>query len=288
MRNIRTDLALESLEELGGFGNFAPLEGVSVAEYTRQGCGVTDVRIRSAASAERLGKPPGRYITIDLRPCLDREPGFFPHAAACLAHELRALLPGRGGDFPVLVAGLGNRAMTADAIGPLALENLLVTRHMIRSLPRQFQGFTPVSAVAPGVLADTGMETLELLRGAVSAVQPAAVIVIDALAARSRQRLCATIQLGDTGLVPGSGVGNHRRALNAETLGVTVLAVGTPTVIAAGLLADGTADTAEADLFLTPRDIDSRVRELSRLMGYGITMALQPGLSVEDITGLLG
>ena len=126
----------------------------------------------------------------------------------------------------------------------------------------------------------------ELLRGAVQASGCAAVIAIDALAARSRDRLCATIQLGDTGLIPGSGVGNHRKAINARTLGVPVIAVGVPTVIAASLLGD---DTAEDDpLFLTPRDIDEKVRELGRLMGYGITMALQEGLTVEDITGLLG
>lgn len=284
MARIRTDLALESLEELGGPGQLSQLEGVTVAEYMRQGCTVTDVRIHSAAGAAKLEKPQGRYVTIDLRPCLRREPGFFARAAGCLAHELRTLLPGWGADFPVLVAGLGNRAMTADAVGPLALENLLVTRHMIRALPRQFQGFTPVSAVAPGVLAATGMESQELLRGTVSAIQPAAVIVIDALAARSRHRLCATLQLGSTGLIPGSGVGNHRSALNAETLGVPVIAVGTPTVIAASHLGDET----EEPLFLTPRDIDSRVHELSRLIGYGITLALHDGLSIDDITGLLG
>ena len=109
---------------------------------------------------------------------------------------------------------------------------------------------------------------------------------IDALAARSRHRLCATVQLGDTGLIPGSGVGNHRKAINAETLGVPVVAVGVPTVIAASLLGEGTED--DDPLFLTPRDIDEKVRELGRLIGYGITLALQEGLTVEDVTGLLG
>ena len=161
-----------------------------------------------------------------------------------------------------------------------------MTRHMVRALPRQFAGFTSVAALAPGVLAATGMETLELLRGAVQATGSAAVIAIDALAARSRDRLCATVQLGDTGLIPGSGVGNHRKAINAETLGVPVVAVGVPTVIAASLLGEGTED--DDSLFLTPRDIDEKVRELGRLIGYGITLALQEGLTVEDVTGLLG
>ena len=286
MRITRTDLALEGVEQLRQGGDISRLDGVCAAEYTRQGYGVTDVRVATKQAAEAVGKPEGRYVTIDLRPYFRREEGFFARAARCLASELRTLLPGVGEDWPVLVAGLGNRGMTADAVGPLALESLLVTRHMVRSLPRQFRGFTPVSALAPGVLAATGMEALELLRGAVQATGCAAVIAVDALAARSRERLCATVQLGDTGLIPGSGVGNHRKAINAETLGVPVVAVGVPTVIAASLLGEGTED--DDSLFLTPRDIDEKVRELGRLIGYGITLALQEGLTVEDVTGLLG
>lgn len=286
MRITRTDLALEGVEQLRQGGDISRLDGVCAAEYTRQGYGVTDVRVATKQAAEAVGKPEGRYVTIDLRPYFRREEGFFARAVGCLASELRALLPGVGEDWPVLVAGLGNRGMTADAVGPLALESLLVTRHMVRSLPRQFRGFTPVSALAPGVLAATGMEALELLRGAVQATGCAAVIAVDALAARSRERLCATVQLGDTGLIPGSGVGNHRKAIDKTTLGVPVVAVGVPTVIAAHLLGDGQPE--DDPLFLTPRDIDGKVRELSRVIGYGVTLALQEGLSVEDVTGLLG
>ena len=285
MRITRTDLALENVEELRQGGDISRLDGVTAAEYTRHGYGVTDVRVTTEGAAQQLGKPVGRYVTIDLRPYFRREEGFFVRAAECLARELRALLPEAGPDFPVLAAGLGNRCMTADAVGPLALESLLVTRHMVRALPGQFRGFTPVSALAPGVLAETGIETLELLRGAVRSTGSAAVIAIDALAARSRDRLCATIQLGDTGLIPGSGVGNHRKAINARTLGVPVIALGVPTVIAAGLMG---AEDGDDPLFLTPRDIDEKVRELGRLIGYGVTLALQNGLSVEDVTGLLG
>lgn len=286
MRITRTDLALEGVEQLQQGGDISRLDGVCAAEYTRQGYGVTDVRVATKQAAEAVGKPEGRYVTIDLRPYFRREEGFFARAARCLASELRTLLPGVGEDWPVLVAGLGNRGMTADAVGPLALESLLVTRHMVRSLPRQFRGFTPVSALVPGVLAATGMEALELLRGAVQATGCAAVIAVDALAARSRERLCATVQLGDTGLIPGSGVGNHRKAIDKTTLGVPVVAVGVPTVIAAHLLGDGQPE--DDPLFLTPRDIDGKVRELGRVIGYGVTLALQEGLSVEDVTGLLG
>lgn len=286
MRITRTDLALEGVEQLRQGGDISRLDGVCAAEYTRQGYGVTDVRVATKQAAEAVGKPEGRYVTIDLRPYFRREEGFFARAVGCLASELRTLLPGVGEDWPVLVAGLGNRGMTADAVGPLALESLLVTRHMVRSLPRQFRGFTPVSALAPGVLAATGMEALELLRGAVQATGCAAVIAVDALAARSRERLCATVQLGDTGLIPGSGVGNHRKAIDKTTLGVPVVAVGVPTVIAAHLLGDGQPE--DDPLFLTPRDIDGKVRELGRVIGYGVTLALQEGLTVEDVTGLLG
>ena len=286
MRITRTDLALEGVEQLRQGGDISRLDGVCAAEYTRHGYGVTDVRVATKQAAEAVGKPEGRYVTIDMRPYFRREEGFFARAARCLASELRTLLPGVGEDWPVLVAGLGNRGMTADAVGPLALESLLVTRHMVRSLPRQFRGFTPVSALAPGVLAATGMEALELLRGAVQATGCAAVIAVDALAARSRERLCATVQLGDTGLIPGSGVGNHRKAIDKTTLGVPVVAVGVPTVIAAHLLGDGQPE--DDPLFLTPRDIDGKVRELGRVIGYGVTLALQEGLSVEDVTGLLG
>lgn len=286
MRITRTDLALEGVEQLQQGGDISRLDGVCAAEYTRHGYGVTDVRVATKQAAEAVGKPEGRYVTIDLRPYFRREEGFFARAARCLASELRTLLPGVGEDWPVLVAGLGNRGMTADAVGPLALESLLVTRHMVRSLPRQFRGFTPVSALVPGVLAATGMEALELLRGAVQATGCAAVIAVDALAARSRERLCATVQLGDTGLIPGSGVGNHRKAIDKTTLGVPVVAVGLPTVIAAHLLGDGQPE--DDPLFLTPRDIDGKVRELGRVIGYGVTLALQEGLSVEDVTGLLG
>ena len=286
MRITRTDLALEGVEQLRQGGDISRLDGICAAEYTRHGYGVTDVRVATKQAAEAVGKPEGRYVTIDLRPYFRREEGFFARAARCLASELRTLLPGVGEDWPVLVAGLGNRGMTADAVGPLALESLLVTRHMVRSLPRQFRGFTPVSALAPGVLAATGMAALELLRGAVQAAGCAAVIAVDALAARSRERLCATVQLGDTGLIPGSGVGNHRKAIDKTTLGVPVVAVGVPTVIAAHLLGDGQPE--DDPLFLTPRDIDGKVRELGRVIGYGVTLALQEGLSVEDVTGLLG
>lgn len=284
MNGNRTDLALEMAENLGyGGKSFSP-EGICVHSSTREGYSVTDIRAETEEGARQLGKPIGRYITMDLHPYFRRQTGFFGRGVRCLSHELTSLLPGVGQQFSTLVVGLGNRSLTADAVGPLSLESLLVTRHMVTLLPLQFKTFSPVSALATGVTGSTGLETLEILQGLVEKIHPSAVITIDALAAQSRDRLCTTIQLGNTGLIPGSGVGNHRAAINQETLGVPVIAVGLPTVISTTEL----GGKKEEELFVTPRDIDQRVQELSRLIGYGITAALQPALTLEDISGLLG
>ena len=281
----RSDLILEAAELLTTGEKSAEKCGVRPLKSRRCGYDVTTMRVAAPEDAAALGKPIGRYVTVDLRPYFQRESGFFARGVACLQGELTALLPSREKSRSILVVGLGNRALTADAIGPMALDSLLITRHMVRDLPRQFETFTPVEAFAPGVLASTGMETLELVRAVVRETCPAAVIAVDALAARNRERLCATVQLSDTGLIPGSGVGNHRRALNEETLGIPVIALGIPTVIDASDLGD--TENGEP-LFVTPRDIDSRMRELGRLVGFGVTLALQPSLTIEDVAGLLG
>lgn len=287
MNLSRTDLAVETAEALPtGQDMFAPGTGVTKSECLLCGCPVTRIHVHTPAGARAIGKPEGRYITIDLRPALSRQEALTGRAALCLCRELRALLPPPS-DGPALVVGLGNDAMTPDAVGAAALEHLLVTRHMVRSMPRQFGALTPVAALATGVLARTGVETLELIRGAADRLHPSVVIAIDALAARSRHRLCATVQLGDTGLIPGSGVGNHRKAVNARTLGVPVIALGVPTVIDGAALC-GDEDAPPTGLFVTPQDIDRRVRELGRLIGYGVTLALQPGLTPEDAAALLG
>ncbi len=299
MSTPRTDLALEAAESLGiGTKKLPHLAGLHKSSTEYEGYEITTLHVTDPAAAQSLGKPQGTYITMDLHPYYTRQTGFFTRAAQCLAHQLSSLLPPTGPDCSVLVVGLGNRSMTPDAIGPLCLESLLVTRHMVRTLPEQFRSFTPVSALATGVLSETGMESQELIHAIVGDTAPSVVIAVDALAARNRNRLCTTIQLSDTGLVPGSGVGNHRLALSRETIGIPVLAIGIPTVIdAATLASDLLSDAGHPDfdfghlgenLFVTPRDIDSRVREMSRLLGYGISLALQPSLTLDDITGLLG
>lgn len=282
----RTDLAVETAEELSSSRDiFSPGTGVTRTESLHCGCPVTRIRVATEAGASLLGRPPGTYVTVDLRPLLSRQEPLLPRAAACLSRELRALLP--PGEGTALVVGLGNSAMTPDAVGTAALEHLLVTRHLLQAMPRQFAGLRPVASLRPGVLSATGVETLELIRGAAAHIRPAVVIVIDALAARSRHRLCATVQLSDTGLTPGSGVGNHRKAVNARTLRLPVVAVGVPTVIDGAALC-GDEDAAPSGLFVTPQDIDRRIRDMGALLGTAITLALQPTLTAADVTALLG
>ncbi len=289
MPTFRTDLTLETALQLGVAGKKARrAPGVCVTESLRQGYALTNIEILDQEGSRALDRPVGRYITADLRPYFQRQEHYFPRGVRCLSQELRTLLPKLQPEDTVLVAGLGNRTMSCDAVGPTAIDNLLVTRHMLSKNSFPFQ---PVAAIAPGVAGQTGMEAADLICGAADRLSPAAVIVVDALCARSRSRLCATVQLSDSGLTPGSGVGNHRTPITRETLGVPVIAVGIPTVIAvSSLTKELTGNAAEPDeeLFVTPRDVDSRVRELGRLVGYSISAALQPELTVEDITGLLG
>ena len=186
----------------------------------------------------------------------------------------------------LLCAGLGNDALSPDAFGPWTLGNLLVTRHLKAHMPEAFSGFCSVSCVKPGVLGTSGMEALELVRAAADFIKPEAVIVFDALAAAEPERLCTTVQLTDAGLAPGSGLGNHRAAFCEESLGRPVLAVGAPTLMRAECLA-GRELPGLSGLIVTPRDIDLRVREIARAVGYGVSLALHPGLTVRDLAGFL-
>ena len=270
MTQIRTDLALEAAENLQAGGPAAgELSGVVTRTERRQGVSVTEVRILDETGARALGKPVGRYVTMEL----ESQP--FSQQAACLASLLAELLP-RG---PVLTAGIGNRDMTCDAIGPTAVDHLLVTRHLVRSGQEPFRGMGELSALCTEVLGRTGMETCELIRAAAGAVRPAAVV------ARRQERVCRAIQVSNTGIVPGSGVGSHRTAVDRETVGVPVIAVGVPTVIDGAALGSGT-EAAPQGLYVTPRDIDRQVRQLGRLLGYGISLALQPGLPTEELAAL--
>jgi len=292
---IRTDLATEA-QELWRENTQTTdaIPGVEAADATEQGFRVTTVRILDEEGEKALCKPIGAYVTLELDALIRREEDSFPRAAQVLASHIRSLLQLEG-DERILVAGLGNSAITPDAIGPESIDYVLVTRHLKQRMPESFGAFREVCAVRTGVLGTTGMESAEVISSLSERLQPDRVIVTDALASRRMERLCRTVQLSDTGIVPGSGVGNHRAALNRDTLGVPVLAIGVPTVVEAATLAAelaGKAGITEIDrerfgadggMIVTPRDIDRSVHDAAKLIGYAVNLAVHEGLTVEDV-----
>lgn len=287
---FRTDLAVEAIEN---HKTAAALPHVRQSDRMLEGFAVHEVRILSEDAAREIGKPQGRYLTLELDALIRREEDAFPRACKALSTLLRELLP-HPNDGPVLIAGLGNRMITPDAIGPQTADHVIATRHLVAQSPAIFADWRPVSALAPGVLGQTGVETGEVICGVLDRVRPAAVIAVDALAAGRLSRLLCTVQLADTGITPGAGVGNARAALNKETLGVPVIAVGVPTVVDGATLAHeissqlGQPDCEALDdlsqpVMITTRDIDREVADISRMIGYAVNMALHPHLSVADI-----
>lgn len=287
---FRTDLAVEAIEN---HKTAAALPHVRQSDRTLEGFAVHEVRILSEDAAREIGKPQGRYLTFELDALIRREEDAFPRACKALSTLLRELLP-HPNDGPVLIAGLGNRMISPDAIGPQTADHVIATRHLVAQSPAIFADWRPVSALAPGVLGQTGVETGEVICGVLDRVRPAAVIAVDALAAGRLSRLLRTVQLADTGITPGAGVGNARAALNEETLGVPVIAVGVPTVVDGATLAHEISsqlgqpacealDDLSQPVMITTRDIDREVADISRMIGYAVNMALHPHLSVADI-----
>lgn len=290
---IRTDLAVEQITARKGEKKL--WKGVKVRHENRFGLEATVVEITGRAGEKALGRPRGTYVTIDLEGVLRRERESFSRAVDCIAAYLRELLR-LPEQLPVLVAGLGNREITPDSVGPLTADHILVTRHMVQKMPEQFGSFWPVSACVPGVLGTTGLESAETVGALVAKSDAAAVIAIDAIAARETRRLCSTVQLSNTGISPGSGIGNHRNALDESTLGVPVIAVGVPTVTDGGTLVMDTLEKAGVDpeqfedasggMIVTCSDIDRRVREVARVLSYAVNSALQGGLTLEELGDL--
>jgi len=289
MQNRRTDLAVEASETTEA------IAGIISENHNRDGFPVTLVSVTNHSAAEKLGKPVGKYVTLELGKLKRREQGAFRAAVYALAEELSELLRLNNGET-VLVAGLGNRAISPDAIGPEAVQNIIVTNHLPPS--GNYSRLRPVCAVEAGVPGTTGIESAALVRAVADSIKPDRVIVVDALASRRFTRVCTTVQLTDTGIIPGSGVGGSRAEISGKTLGVPVIAVGVPTVVDAGTLAcdvleqAGITDVPELSDFggmmVTPRDIDESVADLSRLIGYAINLALHQELNIDDITMLLG
>lgn len=291
--SYRTDLAVEALDYDAGKQAARTLRGFSRTQEESEGFSVTRLVIHTDEVAQALQKPKGTYATLDLGALIRREEDAFPRACQALAGLLRGLLA-EAGDGAVLVAGLGNRSITPDAVGPLAAGHVIATRHLVSQVPEHFAGWRAVSAVAPGVLGQTGVETGELLHGLRGAVSPAAVIAVDALATGRLSSLTRTIQVTDTGITPGSGVGNARAELSERTLGVPVVAVGVPTVVdgatiaheiceQAGVSGCEALDDLAKPVLVTSRDIDREVADVARVIGYAINLALHPHLTVEDV-----
>ncbi len=300
---VRTDLALEARESVTEADS--ELHGVRVEEYYREkeDIRVTKVMIDTRNAARMMGKPVGIYVTMEAPALVEPDEDYHREISDCLAEELLSLIPNSEREQSILVVGLGNREVTADALGPQVVDNLFITRHVVREYGKaayNCRRMNLVSSIEPGVMAKTGMETAEIIKGVIGETSPDVLVVVDALAARSTKRLNRTIQITNTGIQPGSGVGNHRNALTMESLGIPVIAIGVPTVVdAATIVGDALEkllkDDAEFDrvkymgqyrnafadlnnMYMTGKDIDAVVKRVSFTVSEGINMALERGM----------
>jgi len=310
--NIRTDLAVESREMHLENNNVTSLEGTEIQEDGP----VTRVKILTNKAATLLNKEIGNYITIDVpRDTFDTQEGY-EELCKITATELKNLIHLKKDDT-VLVVGLGNRNITPDSLGPQVTDGLLVSRHLIAYMPEEIdQRLVPLCAISPGVLGITGIETSEIIKGVTEKVRPSLIIAVDALCSRKMERINTTIQISDTGIIPGGGIGNKRNAINKETMGVPVISMGVPTVVDAGtiasdvidLLLKGMSSQASPQLYkvlktvedfdkvslisevltpgefiVTPKEIDTDIKNISSVIANGINIAVHEGIGLDDI-----
>jgi spore protease len=320
---IRTDLAIEAREMIEEKQENVGTEPNGVQVETEEGeCyTLTRVSIVNEAGSEAMGKPMGEYITIESQKLKENAVDCHEVLIKLLADQLHKLAKTKKEDC-ILVAGLGNWNITPDALGPKVVSRILVTRHLRGTLPEEIEGtLRSVAAISPGVMGLTGVETGEIIKGLVEKIKPSLLIAIDALAARRSSRINATIQMSDTGVAPGAGVGNKRMELNQETLGIPVIAIGVPTVVDAATLVNDTMDRILAsmisqtkegssfyqmlqdleqeekytmiteildpyteNMFVTPKEVDAVIDRLSNIIANGINIALHPGITMEDIS----
>jgi spore protease len=311
---VQTDMALEARDIVRGDAA-EDIPGVRVEERRGDGYLVTRVHVLSSEAERTLGKPRGQYVTIDVPRFRDRDSDLRDRVTDVVTAELAHFLS-RPREEHILVVGLGNWNATPDALGPRVVDRLLVTRHLAAVVPRDIRDrMRPVAAVAPGVLGTTGIETVDIVRGIVRETHPDMVVAIDALAAARAERLVASIQIADSGIHPGSGVGNRRHGLTYDTLGVPVLAVGVPTVVQAGSivfqalgllveslgkdqafyrivqemtrpeqrqLIDEVIGPTMGDLMVTPKEIDLVVNDMADVLAEALNRALQPDLDRSE------
>lgn len=292
--NFRTDLVLERRELVGE----AHVPGVNQVTREKENAKITEIQVQTEEGAQAIGKPIGKYITVEV-PNFANETDLLDGRLNAIADELKSMLPTEG---CVLVVGLGNNDITPDALGPKCVSQIFATRHIGSDLAMSIglPGLRAVAALTPGVLGQTGMETSEIVAAVVERIRPTAVIAIDALAARRLSRLGNTVQMSDTGVSPGSGVGNARTELSEKTLGVKVISMGVPTVVDAVTLVtdvlgeqnaarmgDIRIDQEFGRMMVTPREIDLMTERAAKLIALSINTALQPSLSLDDILSLI-
>lgn len=298
---VRTDLALEATESVRK-SEAGKLKGIDIEEYdAMEDVHISKVMIQSRNAAKSMGKPMGTYITVEAPNLQESDEDYHREISLELAKQLKSVIPDIDNEKSVLVVGLGNRDVTADSLGPCTVDNLFITRHIIKEYGKQAYRapkIHQISALVPGVMAKTGMETAEIIKGVIKETKPDIVIVIDALAARSTRRLNRTVQITDTGIHPGSGVGNHRNALTKESLGVPVIAMGIPMVVDAGTIVSdaleklsreyedrkvpfdffrNSIDTQFHNMYVTQKNIDETSKRLSFTLSEAINIALDMG-----------
>lgn len=315
--SVRTDLAVEACEMLG---KDEDLDGVEVTNQEVEDMLITHVKITNENGSKSMGKPIGNYITIESEKIKENDMLFHEKIIQELAKNIQSLVKIKK-DSLILVVGLGNWNITPDALGPKVISKILVTRHLFNSLPEEIDSSVrPVAAISPGVMGITGIETGEIIKGIVEKLHPDLIIAVDALAARKSNRINSTIQMSDIGINPGAGVGNKRMALDKETLGVPVIAIGVPTVVDAATLVNDTMDMMidqmienlekesqfyemlknldkeekyslivkildpyEGNMFVTPKEVDAVIDRLSNIIANSINIAVHPGITTEDI-----
>ena len=273
----RTDIATESFRQLdGSAGELTEKQGVIAVQERLHGLEMMAVDILNETGAQALGKPVGKYFTLDLPQRFERGAEQFEAAAQTVGELIVRCCEKRDS---VLVAALGNPDITPDALGSLVASGIIVTRHLKQQAPADFDAFSSLALCRPGVLGTSGVESAQQVKLLCSLLSPDLVIVIDALAGADLDRLCRCVQISTAGISPGSGVGNDRQELSAETLGVPVIAMGIPTVIDAGIF----GEEGLSGLFVTPRCIDALVRSGAQVIAYGINLAVHQGLGIGDI-----
>jgi len=308
MKNIRTDLALETHELYKESAHDLP--GVSVFDKSSKDIKITHVKIETEEAAEKMGKPIGNYITLETPDLRYIDKKLYEQICRRIADEITELIDDDV-EKPILVIGLGNRAITSDSLGPEVVDRLIITRHLFSHAPEIIsENYASVCALAPGVLGITGIETEEIVKSVCKKIQPSCVIVIDALAARSIERITNTVQICDAGINPGAGVGNNRKEISEKTLGVPVIAIGVPTVVDAATITEDTLNAAFLDVdekfpldeifrsgkisnkilnfTTTPKEIDILIKKSSEVVANGINFALHDNITFEDIDIFVG